>query len=1121
MSDKYPDSEETVAQKPLPRRNRKPYEEYTPKDVKLRLDEARKDLTDPKSPLAKLLSDPNDLEEHLEKVERLLVSSIERAFIKVGKKFDRKRFVEKVSTLQGKSRPAVSSDPAPVEQAAPVEQKVIPEKKEQPDTAVSKTESVPDKTSKPEEVEKVVVVDNKGDLSGIKVDDLASPQKSADEEEDDTKSRGLLRRAGRDMFSTAFPTLSRLSKKVKGEKKGETATDKMKRLGGDVFKTAFPTLAKVIDVFNDEKKKKSTEGVREATRSRRALDKTESMSSSLQLLTSEQRKSVDLLEELLKVVKGLRNSRPAAGGRLGRLGRALGNAGTAPVLAGAAAAGATGLGAYALYNMVSGAEDPAPPQNNAPAAPAGAPPATPALSERPDPLSVEQRRGFQERQAALRQTDEELQSFRQQHGAPSIRNSRDGFSTEEFYEDPELQRQFNEIRQRGTIANRERQRSLGSAEFSLLGPSRFRDQGITGRDDGRMMSIDQKARAIDLLKTRYGYSEEELQRFGGGPGRDNFIQVGNRRYSPQVIGLFRQMVERDLEQKIPAAPETPATPAAPVAPTPPGAGAAAASPYGSDVDALGLRPENPPAANPPSTAPARAAVTRPQQQVSPALANARRRGAAASNESDAQNLLLREGAVRAGLLENVNSPGEVTGRLEGRPPVAVEVRLGNRTVNLYDQGMLTEEQRQNVDVARRHGRLMRGEERLTPEEAAAENDFISSLSPGARRTPTAPAAPAPPPPPPPNDNNADLVTRTSATGNLKDSGGVAATYSKSPVTPTNMSGMDSVLKAKTGTFKGDEIKFADKQPSQAAKPGVSTLPSVASPVPAPVVSGGGGGASSEGSGSQQLAKEQEGAAETGSLTFASGVDPRIKKDIAQKVQQIESAFGKKLTITSGFRDPHRNAAAGGAKNSAHTRANAVDIRFQGNEEETNKLIEAASAAGIGGIGVYRPGWVHLDIESKRVWGPDFSARTVPEWAKDTLQAHMTGQIQKSPAGDAAAAEAVAASPASPSVAQTPSSGAGGEGGGQMASSGTTAAAPAPEPAGNEMGAAVAGASQENAVAERTPVPPTVTAVQSESQAQPTPGAAVPDGPMKSVNDPGNVEPDDAAERYAKLFNMAA
>jgi hypothetical protein len=91
----------------------------------------------------------------------------------------------------------------------------------------------------------------------------------------------------------------------------------------------------------------------------------------------------------------------------------------------------------------------------------------------------------------------------------------------------------------------------------------------------------------------------------------------------------------------------------------------------------------------------------------------------------------------------------------------------------------------------------------------------------------------------------------------------------------------------------------------------------------------------------------------------------------------------------------------------------------------------------------------------------------------------------------------------------------------MEASGSAAAVPAPEPPGNEMGAAVAGASQENAMAERTPIPPTVTAVQSGSQAQATPGTAVPDTSNQNPNDPGNVEPDDAAERYSKLFNMAA
>jgi hypothetical protein len=116
----------------------------------------------------------------------------------------------------------------------------------------------------------------------------------------------------------------------------------------------------------------------------------------------------------------------------------------------------------------------------------------------------------------------------------------------------------------------------------------------------------------------------------------------------------------------------------------------------------------------------------------------------------------------------------------------------------------------------------------------------------------------------------------------------------------------------------------------------------------------------------------------------------INKGIAEKISSIESSFGK-LSVTSGYRDQKKNDAVGGAKNSAHTRANAVDVTFSGDEVKTLKLVEIASKAGIGGIGVYKPGVVHLDTESRRVWGPDFTQNSIPKWAAGALQAHMTGQ----------------------------------------------------------------------------------------------------------------------------------
>jgi hypothetical protein len=246
------------------------------------------------------------------------------------------------------------------------------------------------------------------------------------------------------------------------------------------------------------------------------------------------------------------------------------------------------------------------------------------------------------------------------------------------------------------------------------------------------------------------------------------------------------------------------------------------------------------------------------------------------------------------------------------------------------------------------------------------------------------------------------------------------------------------------------------------------------------------------------------------LNFGPGVDQRINPDIASKVQQIESAFGKRLTVSSGFRDPVRNARAGGARNSAHIRGNAVDLMFSGNEEDTVKLIETASAAGIGGIGVYRAGWVHLDTESKRVWGRDFSARSIPQWARDALNAHMTGRRD----GERQQPEAPETPGMEPNAA--PASGAMAEGG-QGAGTTPTAMAQQQRP---QSGAQVLSESQDNAVAERTPAPPTVIQSQETPAGEASPGAEV-GGVFQSANDPGPVEPDDAATRYARLFNMAA
>ena len=131
------------------------------------------------------------------------------------------------------------------------------------------------------------------------------------------------------------------------------------------------------------------------------------------------------------------------------------------------------------------------------------------------------------------------------------------------------------------------------------------------------------------------------------------------------------------------------------------------------------------------------------------------------------------------------------------------------------------------------------------------------------------------------------------------------------------------------------------------------------------------------------------------LNFESGVDPRINPMLAQKLIKIFSEYGQSLPIHSGYRDPARNKRAGGAKNSAHMRHNAVDVNTASlSKAERLKLIKIASANGIGGIGVYANN-LHFDIERRRAWGPSYSYGSMPSWAKATIDAHLSGQLSQS------------------------------------------------------------------------------------------------------------------------------
>ena len=135
----------------------------------------------------------------------------------------------------------------------------------------------------------------------------------------------------------------------------------------------------------------------------------------------------------------------------------------------------------------------------------------------------------------------------------------------------------------------------------------------------------------------------------------------------------------------------------------------------------------------------------------------------------------------------------------------------------------------------------------------------------------------------------------------------------------------------------------------------------------------------------------------GNVKIGNLVDTDIDTELQSKIDAIASEYGKPFQIVSGYRDPEHNKSVGGASKSQHLLHNAVDISIpNATKEDTLRFVTIASKYGIGGIGVYHAGSVHIDVRSGKVaWGPDHSSSSIPNWARPTLNDHMSGKIDTS------------------------------------------------------------------------------------------------------------------------------
>lgn len=133
----------------------------------------------------------------------------------------------------------------------------------------------------------------------------------------------------------------------------------------------------------------------------------------------------------------------------------------------------------------------------------------------------------------------------------------------------------------------------------------------------------------------------------------------------------------------------------------------------------------------------------------------------------------------------------------------------------------------------------------------------------------------------------------------------------------------------------------------------------------------------------------------------SRLDPRV----AAMVAGLRERFPQ-VTLTSGFRDPAQNAAAGGAKGSQHMHGNAFDFSVRGlPEDQQRAVLQYLRESGATGFGYYPDSQsVHADIGSPRAWGPDKTSASLnrtPTWfqefvgVKNPVQVADIAPVQKS------------------------------------------------------------------------------------------------------------------------------
>lgn len=90
----------------------------------------------------------------------------------------------------------------------------------------------------------------------------------------------------------------------------------------------------------------------------------------------------------------------------------------------------------------------------------------------------------------------------------------------------------------------------------------------------------------------------------------------------------------------------------------------------------------------------------------------------------------------------------------------------------------------------------------------------------------------------------------------------------------------------------------------------------------------------------------------------------LQSELVHLLDWVRDICGFPIVITSGFRTPEQNSAAGGVEDSTHLEGLAVDIRAPVDPIMREKLVWALGMAGFNRCGSY-PKHFHVDLSEKK------------------------------------------------------------------------------------------------------------------------------------------------------------